>query len=973
MIRLLTPPRSLFVTFLTVGVLAIVGCGGDPAPITSASSKYEVDEGNQPGTDSTALPAGNQPSAAGPSADPVPSPPDVALQRPPATPPPGATGPASDKPQDLMTYVTQLESREPTGTSREEVIADFLSTQDEIIGICERVFAMEVPPPTRLAAARSIANSLSQMTELGVPTAPKRMEEFVATLNKSTDEPLQKMGFQLGFGNKMEALRSGKEVDPLAVVEDLKRLIEMEAKDVRLLQMGNAVAAILEQAGHSPQAVDAFRLLADAFKRVEDEVLREQAAGLTERARLLESDITTMLSEMLQGKDDVTEKFVTTAKGLLQADDAGLVTLDFFRDIAPTLEVANPEAAREVYTTIGTAFQASSNEDLARMAEQITASYVIRSSLVGKPFAVEGTDLSGQKLDWAAYQDKIVLVDFWSTQSPGCLEEMVNIRKNYDRYHAQGFEVVGVNLDTDLQSLQRFLSFQKLPWPSVLGTDPVTRGPNPMVEKYGVNSIPFLVLVGQDGNVLAANFRGDMLDGKLAELYPDGETKPAPAGDTKDAPAPPAVEAIPAAPEKKATPDPAAAKTPTPEPAPNDGAKTGRRPRVDLRWQGVNGFVGLTDPPSSPAPAQQPSDAVGAKDPDADEVNEAETKQAEAKQPETKDGEEDQVNPYAASSGLSPRQLVDFIFSMQEKPLSIQQRPGFAAAIAEAADRVLAAEASDQLQVVAAEAKFEILHQAASLGDEEADRQLDEFVQKMRDDKRERIAKQVQFFSLERQALNADEMPLDKLPELLDELQAYFASQKLSNKHLRIASATVHVINRFTDDAVREEYFKKFGTQFATSKDKDLARYGGKIGKSPASPVSELIGKPLELTGITALGTDFEWEKYRGKIVIVDFWATWCGPCRRETPHLQALAKTSDKLSVVAISLDRDLEAVEKYLDENQIEWTNLVGEGATQIATKYGIRAIPTMLVVDAEGNVVAVGNSVAQIQARVQALLAG
>jgi len=331
------------------------------------------------------------------------------------------------------------------------------------------------------------------------------------------------------------------------------------------------------------------------------------------------------------------------------------------------------------------------------------------------------------------------------------------------------------------------------------------------------------------------------------------------------------------------------------------------------------------------------------------------------------------VNPYSARSGLSARQLVDFIFSMQEKPLSIQRRPGFAAAIAEAADQVLAAKVSDQLQIVAAEAKFEVLHKAASLGDEQADRQLDEFVNQMKDDGRKRIAKQVQFFVLERKALGADEFPLAEMPGLLAELQTYFDTQKLTDKHLRIASATVHAINRMTDGAVREEYFTKFGTQFAASKDKDLARYGRKIGKAPAQPVSKLVGKSLELNGITTLGTEFDWEAYRGKVVVVDFWATWCGPCRRETPHLKALAKTSDELAIVAVSLDQDLEAVEKYLDQNQIEWANLVGDEAMQIASKYGIRAIPTMLVVDREGNVVAVGNSVAQIQSKVQQLLAG
>ena len=946
--RLFAPTRSLFVTFLTVGILATVGCGGDPAPITAASSKYEVVDGDDPETSSARIPPARRNAVPGE-----------------ASPPAGVLRPDSDKPQDLMAYVSQLEGREPSGTSREEVIADFQRTQDEIISICERVSAMDVPQEIKLAAAQSKAGSLSRMSQLGIPGAAQQLEEFVATLNASKDDALGELGFQLGFAKKMDALESGKDVDPLTVIEDLNHFFATEARDARLLQMGNQVAALLEQVGHPEQAIEAFRLTAEAFKSVEDERLSEAAAGLTERAQLLESNITTMLSDMLQGNDEAAAAFVRAAQGLLQAEGAGLVTLNFFQQVAPTLEIAKPEVAREVYTAISTAFKASPNEGLAKLAEQITGSYERRSSLIGNPFTVEGTDLNGQEFDWTQYKGKIVLVDFWATWCGPCLEEMPNIRENYDRYHAQGFEVVGVNLDEDMQSLQRFVSFQDLPWPSVMGADASMRGwNNPMIQKCGITSIPFLVLVGRDGIVLATNVRGDALDEKLAELFPAGDAKPTPVGDARAAPAgdakaAPASEAKPADPKKAApTPEPAAPNTPAPRAAANDagdGAQAGSLPRFDRRLPRDNGFVGITSPGISPAEPQQRSGPA-----------------AFVEEAETDEGDESNVNPYSPPSGLSPGQLVDFIFSMQEKPRSIQRRPGFAAAIAEAAEQVLATKASDQLQIIAAEAKFEVLHQAASMGDDRADRQLDEFVHKMQDDTRLRITKQVQFFTLERKALGADEIPLAALPGLLAELQTYFDSQELTAKYLRIASATVHAINRMTDLTAREEYFQKFGTQFATSKNKELARYGRKIGKAPAHPLSELVGNPLELSGITTLGTAFEWEAYRGKIVVVDFWATWCGPCRRETPHLKALAKTSDKLAVVAVSLDQDLEAVEKYLDQNQIEWTNLVGDEAMRIASRYGIRAIPTMLVVDAEGNVVAVGNKVSQIQSKLQQLLA-
>ena len=124
---------------------------------------------------------------------------------------------------------------------------------------------------------------------------------------------------------------------------------------------------------------------------------------------------------------------------------------------------------------------------------------------------------------------------------------------------------------------------------------------------------------------------------------------------------------------------------------------------------------------------------------------------------------------------------------------------------------------------------------------------------------------------------------------------------------------------------------------------------------------------------MTDLGTPFDWSSYRGKVVLVDFWATWCGPCLTELPHVRALHErlASAGLEVVAVSVDEDLEALAKFLDENKVPWTNLVGEEARALATKYEVRGIPTMMLVDKTGQVVAVGNKVETLEPQIQKLL--
>jgi thiol-disulfide isomerase/thioredoxin len=133
------------------------------------------------------------------------------------------------------------------------------------------------------------------------------------------------------------------------------------------------------------------------------------------------------------------------------------------------------------------------------------------------------------------------------------------------------------------------------------------------------------------------------------------------------------------------------------------------------------------------------------------------------------------------------------------------------------------------------------------------------------------------------------------------------------------------------------------------------------------------VAKSLELEGETELGVALDWKSYRGKVVLIDFWATWCGPCLREMPHIRALHKRLEKqgFTVLAINLDRNQEDLDRFLKENDLPWTNLVAEGARKAATRYGVRAIPTMIVVDQQGKVAAVSHRVADLTGTIEKLV--
>ncbi len=121
------------------------------------------------------------------------------------------------------------------------------------------------------------------------------------------------------------------------------------------------------------------------------------------------------------------------------------------------------------------------------------------------------------------------------------------------------------------------------------------------------------------------------------------------------------------------------------------------------------------------------------------------------------------------------------------------------------------------------------------------------------------------------------------------------------------------------------------------------------------------VGKAMVLAGKTMEGKDFSTKEYAGKVVLVDFWATWCGPCRAELPRVKAMyEKYHEKgLEIVGISCDGDGDALAKYTKENGMPWVQLwdkekqsgKAEAWHALATEWKVNGIPQMFLIDRKG----------------------
>lgn len=235
-----------------------------------------------------------------------------------------------------------------------------------------------------------------------------------------------------------------------------------------------------------------------------------------------------------------------------------------------------------------------------------------------------------------------------------------------------------------------------------------------------------------------------------------------------------------------------------------------------------------------------------------------------------------------------------------------------------------------------------------------------------------------------------DLVPYVKFRHLASEYGQRLAQAKEAD-YAKVQEQWIKDLEQFVNDYPQAEDAPEallqvaLGQEFAGQEEQAAKTYGRITSGFPKSEQAkkaggakfrlESVGKSMQLQGKTIEAQPFDLAQYRGRVVVIQYWATWSELCKQDMQQLKTLqTKLGQKgFAVVGVNLDNDVHAASKYLAASRWPWPQLYENGGmdSRLANEMGIQTLPTMILVDKAGRVVRRNIHATELEAEIEKLL--